>query len=71
MKNILITSDCFVDGVPASKGDVLLDVNNSISAELLTSGRAILAPKEEAPKPAPKKASKKAAKKKLAQTDES
>jgi hypothetical protein len=77
MKNILITSDCFVKGEPVEKGTILEGVDNSTSAALLTSGRATLAPrapKAEKPKPTKepnKKAAKKSPKKKAAKSDES
>lgn len=73
MKNILITSDCFVKGKTVEKGVIIKDVDNSTAAELLSSGRAALAPKEEIKKadaPQAEKPKKKAAKKKVAKTDE-
>ena len=65
MKNLKIVQSCFVKGVPAEAGDILENVDNSIAAELLLSGRAkIFDGKKPEPKPAPsKKASKKAFKK--------
>jgi|14_taG_2_1085336.scaffolds.fasta_scaffold09575_5 phage/plasmid primase-like uncharacterized protein len=68
MKNILITSNCLVKGDPVEKGTIINDVDTSTAAELMSSGRATLAPKTEAPK---KKAAKKSPKKKAAKTDES
>lgn len=75
MKNLKIVQSCFVKGVPAEAGDILENVDNSVAAELLLSGRAKIfdgkkpEPKPEqapAPEPAPepkKKASKKIFKK--------
>jgi len=73
MKNLKIVQSCFVKGVPAEAGDILENVDNSVAAELLLSGRAKIfdgkkpEPKPEqapAPEPAPaKKASKKVFKK--------
>ena len=71
MKNLKIVQSCFVKGVPAEAGEILENVDNSIAAELLLSGRAKIfdgkkpEPKPEpAPEPAPtKKASKKIFKK--------
>ena len=65
MTNILITDDCFVNGNPVEAGEVLKNVDNSTAAALLTSGRAVLAPKVSVENP-----KKKAAKKKVAKSDE-
>ena len=70
MKDILITVDCFVKGEPVSAGDTLEGVDNSTAAELLSSGRAVVAKTRKTIKPAdevkPKPVSKKTAKKKSA-----
>ena len=71
MKNLKIVQSCFVKGVPAEAGDILENVDYSVAADLLLSGRAKIfdgkkpEPKPEpAPEPAPaKKASKKVFKK--------
>jgi len=67
MKNLKIVQSCFVKGVPAEAGDILENVDNSVAAELLLSGRAkIFDGKKPEPKPEPapaKKASKKVFKK--------
>lgn len=67
MKNLKIVQSCFVKGVPAEAGDILENVDNSVAAELLLSGRAkIFDGKKPEPKPEPapaKKASKKIFKK--------
>lgn len=67
MKNLKIVQSCFVKGVPAEAGDILENVDNSVAAELLLSGRAkIFDGKKTEPKPEPapaKKASKKIFKK--------
>ena len=52
MKNLEITEDCFVKGEPVEAGAVLENVDNSVAAQLLTSGRAKIA---EVQKAAPKK----------------
>jgi hypothetical protein len=75
MKNILITSNCFVKGQPVEKGVILENVDNLLAAELLTSGRAqihhrdkheaVVVKEKGESTPAPKKkAAKKSAKKK-------
>ena len=67
MKNLKIVQSCFVKGVPAEAGDILENVDNSVAAELLLSGRAkIFDGKKPEPKPEPapaKKSSKKVFKK--------
>ena len=73
MTNILITDDCFVKGEPVEAGEVLKNVDNSTAAALLTSGRAVIAPKGAKANVEPLKAEKpkiKAAKKKVAKSDE-
>tara|TARA_R110001592_G_scaffold360315_1_gene668491 strand:- start:8334 stop:8543 length:210 start_codon:yes stop_codon:yes gene_type:complete len=62
MKNLEITEDCFVKGEPVEAGVVLENVENGVAAQLLTSGRAKIAP-EKPKKKAAKKAAKKADKK--------
>lgn len=71
MKNLKIVESCIVEGKSVQAGVILENVDNSIAAELLLSGRAKIfdgkkpEPKPEpAPEPAPaKKASKKIFKK--------
>jgi hypothetical protein len=43
MKNLLITSDCAVQGQHVAAGTILEHVDNAIAADLLVSGRAVLA----------------------------
>ena len=71
MKNLEIIEDCFVKGEPVEAGAILENVDNSAAAQLLTSGRAIIAQKAELkPKPEPiKKVAKKAAKKAAKKVD--
>ena len=78
MKDLLITDDCFVKGEPRVAGEVIKDVDNSTAAQLLTSGRAVIAPeekkvakKEAVKKEAVKKAAKKAAKKAVKEDESS
>jgi len=67
MKNLKIVQSCFVKGVPAEAGDILENVDNSVAAELLLSGRAkIFDGKKPEPNPEPQKekeSAKKASKK--------
>lgn len=44
MKNILITEDCLVKGQHTPAGTKLENVDNTLAAELLASGRAALPP---------------------------
>jgi len=69
MKNLKIVESCIVEGKPVQAGVVLENVDNSVAAQLLLSGRAkIFDGKKPEPKPEPapepkKKASKKSFKK--------
>jgi len=75
MKNLEIIEACFVKGEPVEAGAILENVENGAAAQLLVSGRAIIAPKAEPKakaepkKKVAKKAAKKAAKKVDADSD--
>jgi hypothetical protein len=65
MKNLKITQDCAVKGEHTPAGTILENVDNQLAADLIGSGRAVIATNEELENrdPAPENRDPKAAKK--------